>query len=62
MSGAPTMERRADTVSAAALWLATGNRDKNRAAAPQLCEPFGLTTRQACEAIAEANLIRARTT
>lgn len=49
-----------DTVSAAAIWLATGNRDKKRPAVPQLKEQFGLSASQACEAIRQANLIRAR--
>jgi hypothetical protein len=44
----------------AALWLATGGRDKGRPAVPQLIEKYGLTPSQACEAIRQANLIRAR--
>jgi hypothetical protein len=51
----------------AALWLATGGRDlatggrdKGRAAVPQLIEKYGLTPGQACEAIRQANLIKAR--
>ena len=46
----------------AALWLATGGRDKGRAVVPQLIERYGLTAAQACEAIRQANLIRARAT
>jgi hypothetical protein len=44
----------------AALWLATGGRDKGRPAVPQLIERYGLTAAQACEAIRQANLIKAR--
>jgi hypothetical protein len=44
----------------AALWLATGGRDKGRSAVPQLVERFGLTPLQDCQAIRQANLIKAR--
>jgi hypothetical protein len=44
----------------AALWLATGGKDKGRAVVPQLVEKYGMTAAQACEAIRQANLIRAR--
>jgi hypothetical protein len=44
----------------AALWLVTGGRDNGRAAVPQLVERFGLTPKQACEAVRQANLIKAR--
>lgn len=44
----------------AARWLATGGRDKGRAVVPQLVERFGLTPAQACHAIREANLLKAR--
>jgi hypothetical protein len=44
----------------AALWLATGGADKTKAVVPQLRDRFYLSARDACEAIREANLIRAR--
>ena len=44
----------------ASLWLATGGRDESRPAVPQLQKRFGLTAKQACDAIRNANLIRAR--
>ncbi|AZO51233.1 hypothetical protein EJ073_28535 [Mesorhizobium sp. M4B.F.Ca.ET.058.02.1.1] len=44
----------------AAQWLATGNRDKNRAAVPQLREKFGLSAGEAVEALRESRLILAR--
>lgn len=44
----------------AAQWLATGGADKAKAIVPQLRDRFNLSARDACEAIREANLIRAR--
>ncbi|TGT47322.1 hypothetical protein EN812_05975 [Mesorhizobium sp. M4B.F.Ca.ET.169.01.1.1] len=60
MSGAPTTEQRSDTVSAAAHWLATSDRDKARAAVPQVREKFGLSAAEAVEALRESRLILAR--
>ena len=50
----------AEKLQEAAMWLATGGRDESRPAVPQLQKRFGLTAKQACEAIRNANLIRAR--
>jgi Transcriptional Coactivator p15 (PC4) len=44
----------------AAAWVATGGIDRSRAAVPQLREKFGLSAPQACHALREAALIRAR--
>ncbi len=49
-----------DPVQAAAQWLATGGADKSRSPVPQLRERFGLCAKGACEAIREAQLMRAR--
>ncbi len=49
-----------DAVSEAARWYATHKRDPDKPAVLLLRERFGLTPLQACEAIAEAHLIRAR--
>jgi hypothetical protein len=50
------------SIANAALWLATGGADKTNAIVPQLREQFGLSAVEACAAIREANLIRARAT
>ncbi|ESY56583.1 MULTISPECIES: hypothetical protein [unclassified Mesorhizobium] len=47
-------------IAKAALWLATGDRDKNRAAVPQLREKFGLSAADAVAALRESRLILAR--
>lgn len=60
---AATAARRApasSTILDAAQWLATGGADKTKAVVPQLRERFSLSAVDACEAIREANLIRAR--
>ncbi|ESY02291.1 hypothetical protein X755_01240 [Mesorhizobium sp. LNJC405B00] len=46
----------------AAHWLATGGADRTKAVVPQMQERFGLSASDACEAVREANLIRARAT
>lgn len=56
MSTIPT-----DKVKEAALWLATGGKNPNRASFPQLRER-GLNALEAVEAIRQAALIRARAT
>ena len=64
MSGAATA-RRSDLPSSvldAAHWLATGGADKTKAVVPQLRDTFSLSATEACAAIREANLIRARAT
>lgn len=48
------------SIDAAASWLATGGLDRAKPVVPQLQREFGLTPAQACEAIREAALVRAR--
>lgn len=48
-------------IDEAAAWLAsTPRRHRDKPAVPLLRERFGLTASEACQAIAAANLIRAR--
>lgn len=47
-------------ITEAARWIVHGDRDKDKPLVQALKERFGLSAREACEAIAEANLIRAR--
>lgn len=47
-------------VDLAARWFATSPQDRSRAPIPVLRERFGLTAQQACMALREANLIKAR--
>lgn len=49
-----------DTIKKAAVWLATGGAKKGEAVVPQLQREFGLTAKESCDAIREANLMRAR--
>ena len=50
-------------IDEAARWLATTpRRQRQRAAVPLLRERYGLSAPEACQAIAEANLIKARST
>lgn len=44
----------------AATWLATGGAQQGRAVVPQLRDKFNLSASDACAAIREANLIKAR--
>jgi hypothetical protein len=46
-------------VDEAARWVATSRRDRSRAPIPVLRERFGLSAKEACLALAEANLIKA---
>ncbi|MEP7452826.1 hypothetical protein [Phyllobacterium sp. SB3] len=53
-------EKRAARVERAAIWLATTPRDFTTPAVVLLRDRFDLTALEACEAIAEARLISAR--
>jgi hypothetical protein len=56
----PEEHEHSDIVEQAARWYAVTPRDIDQPAVPLLRERFGLTALQACEAIKEAQLIRAR--
>jgi hypothetical protein len=64
MSGAleltPGEHEHSALVDEAARWFATSPRDRTRAPIPVLRERFGLSAKEACLALAEANLIKAR--
>lgn len=58
-----TDHEHSDAIDQAAAWLAvTPRRQRDRPAVPLLRERFGLTTPEACQAVAAANLILARST
>ncbi|WP_164480448.1 hypothetical protein [Mesorhizobium sp. Root552] len=48
------------TIKQAATWLATGGAQQGKAVVPQLRDKFNLSASDACAAIREANLIKAR--
>lgn len=52
--------QRSDAISRAADWLMEPRAEKARATVPELRGRFGLSARDAIEAIKEANLRRAR--
>lgn len=47
-------------IAEAGAWIASGGAEKGRPLVPQLKERYGMSALEACEAIREANLIRAR--
>ena len=47
-------------INEAARWLAGGGADRSTAILPQLMSQFGLTAKQAIDAVREAGLITAR--
>lgn len=49
-----------EAIGEAARWILWGERDRSVPLVPQLKQRFGLSGKEACEAIVEANLIRAR--
>jgi hypothetical protein len=55
----PRQPEHSTAVTEAARWLAT-EPNPPRVAVPVLREQFGLTAKEACQAIKEAGLIRAR--
>lgn len=57
-----TDHQHSEVIREAAKWLMFGNRDRSKTPIPELKERFGLSALQACEAIAESHLIRARAT
>lgn len=62
MAHTPTTDHQvSEAVAEAATWLTTTRRDQiSGPIVPALRQRFGLTPQEACQAIAEANLRRAR--
>ena len=49
---------RANKLDEAAVWLATGGRDKRRPVVPQLCERYGFTAQEACDVMRRARSLK----